>query len=467
MSATSDLVQQLYIAYYGRPADAAGLAYWTQQIDSNGSSVESVIGAFENSEEAQALHGPSQSVQAHITNLYMAFFGQEPDLAGMAYWNQVWESGSLTTGGLTLAILNAATGLAQDQIDERVQLANAFTAEMGDAGYQYTGAAAVAVGRTLMHTLADSQHTLQDLLHWAEDFACTANLASGSSHLFNGLYEYTGFVPLNLMSADIRPDNFNEHLIGNADSFGSQGAGGYVASGPEMPAPLTWAVDGGSNSTMRLYLTSTEDGTAGVYVGDALLGSNLSLTAGIASRITVSAQPTITTATLKIDVDGTLHTLPLTVILGTTGADTIVATPGQDLMFGDGGHDIFQLTAGGAINTDTLDQIGRFDVVGATSDTVAAGGIAGVWATAIDGWTLSKGMLSKEGATAADFYAAVQAATGVAGQVAGFLDGGNTYLFGEGVSSGDSDNVGVELVGIDKTDTISATASANKTVHVV
>lgn len=32
-SAYFDQVQQLYIAYFGRPADTVGLAYWATQID--------------------------------------------------------------------------------------------------------------------------------------------------------------------------------------------------------------------------------------------------------------------------------------------------------------------------------------------------------------------------------------------------------------------------------------------------
>ena len=35
MAVTSTQIQQLYIAYYGRPADPAGLAYWQAQAATN------------------------------------------------------------------------------------------------------------------------------------------------------------------------------------------------------------------------------------------------------------------------------------------------------------------------------------------------------------------------------------------------------------------------------------------------
>ncbi|MFP4138819.1 MAG: DUF4214 domain-containing protein, partial [Halomonas sp.] len=47
--ASLELVQTLYIAYYGRPADAEGQAFWAEQIDEQG--VEAVVNDFGTSEE--------------------------------------------------------------------------------------------------------------------------------------------------------------------------------------------------------------------------------------------------------------------------------------------------------------------------------------------------------------------------------------------------------------------------------
>jgi len=48
-SPTEDLVQQAYLAFYGRPGDPAGLAYWSQQLDAAGGSLDAIIQALSNS----------------------------------------------------------------------------------------------------------------------------------------------------------------------------------------------------------------------------------------------------------------------------------------------------------------------------------------------------------------------------------------------------------------------------------
>ena len=54
-----NLVQKAYIAYYGRPADPAGLAFWASDLEANGLRLERIINAFGNSAESQALYSGS------------------------------------------------------------------------------------------------------------------------------------------------------------------------------------------------------------------------------------------------------------------------------------------------------------------------------------------------------------------------------------------------------------------------
>lgn len=48
-------VQQLYIAYFGRPADPVGLNYWAASIDAAGGNFDSVVSGFSSSLESKAL----------------------------------------------------------------------------------------------------------------------------------------------------------------------------------------------------------------------------------------------------------------------------------------------------------------------------------------------------------------------------------------------------------------------------
>lgn len=45
-SAYFDQIQQIYLAYLGRPADPDGLAYWANQVDAEDGSLSGVIGGF-------------------------------------------------------------------------------------------------------------------------------------------------------------------------------------------------------------------------------------------------------------------------------------------------------------------------------------------------------------------------------------------------------------------------------------
>ena len=52
-----DQVQKIYIAFYQRPADSAGLRYWAERVDAVEGDLSQMIGAFAASPEAIALYG--------------------------------------------------------------------------------------------------------------------------------------------------------------------------------------------------------------------------------------------------------------------------------------------------------------------------------------------------------------------------------------------------------------------------
>ena len=54
MVVDSDDVQKIYIAYYGRPADAVGLAFWESQLEATDGNLSTIIGSFGASPEFDA-----------------------------------------------------------------------------------------------------------------------------------------------------------------------------------------------------------------------------------------------------------------------------------------------------------------------------------------------------------------------------------------------------------------------------
>ena len=79
-----DAVQQIYIAYYQRPADPAGLRFWAEHLEAEGGDISAIVDAFANSTEAQRLYGPidEETIGDVIGNIYQSLFGRAPDDAG-------------------------------------------------------------------------------------------------------------------------------------------------------------------------------------------------------------------------------------------------------------------------------------------------------------------------------------------------------------------------------------------------
>lgn len=128
-SAYFNTVQKLYIAYYQRPADPAGLLYWAQRLDAAGGSLVGIINAFATSAESQALYGTinANTIDAFIDSVYQALFNRAPDAAGKAFYKNGFLNGTFTAGNIALDILNGAQGDDAVAIQNKVTVANRFT----------------------------------------------------------------------------------------------------------------------------------------------------------------------------------------------------------------------------------------------------------------------------------------------------------------------------------------------------
>lgn len=130
--ASLSLVQSLYVAYYGRPADPAGLAFWANALDSNNGDVNSILKDFGTSPEYVNRFGGLDNATL-VDNLYHQLFGRAAEADGKAYWVNALNSGDKTLAQIAITIGNAATGIDKTVLDGRVQLADAFTAQLDTA----------------------------------------------------------------------------------------------------------------------------------------------------------------------------------------------------------------------------------------------------------------------------------------------------------------------------------------------
>lgn len=138
----------LYVAYFDRAPDPAGLQFWIDQLD-NGRDFTTISQDFADSAEAQAIYPylsddndlGTISPVAFITNIYANLFGRVPDQAGLEFWTEVLESGAVAPGDMVEAISLGAKDNLNDNgffdrsvLDNKIECARYFTDQAGEIG---------------------------------------------------------------------------------------------------------------------------------------------------------------------------------------------------------------------------------------------------------------------------------------------------------------------------------------------
>lgn len=163
-SAYFDQVQKLYIAYFGRPADPAGLNFWAQNIDAAGGNFDSAIAGFSSSAESKTLYASKDTSQL-VTSIYLALFNRNPEPAGLAFWVGQIDSNTLSGARAAYEILNSAAPGDAVPIANKVAAANAFTANIDTnaelAGY--SGASSAAIARAWLAKVDATPYSIANL----------------------------------------------------------------------------------------------------------------------------------------------------------------------------------------------------------------------------------------------------------------------------------------------------------------
>lgn len=160
-----DSVQRIFVAFYGRPADPAGLTFWTNQANEKG--IAGVINAFATSDEAFSLYG-NQATTLFVNRIYLQLFGRDADASGLKYWVDRIEGLSKTESRVTKAeaalfILNGAQDgdlrqggtLDLTGINKKVEIAKQFTAAVNTASEirAYSGDDAARLARDYISSI--------------------------------------------------------------------------------------------------------------------------------------------------------------------------------------------------------------------------------------------------------------------------------------------------------------------------
>jgi len=98
-------IARLYSAVLGRNPDNDGLTYWLNDMNTNGSTIQSISGGFAGSDEYLARFG-AQSDADFINQLYNNILSRDADQAGYDYWmSEISNSGDRT--GMIVSFSNS------------------------------------------------------------------------------------------------------------------------------------------------------------------------------------------------------------------------------------------------------------------------------------------------------------------------------------------------------------------------
>jgi subtilisin family serine protease len=100
-----DSAAQLYLGFFGRAPDTAGLAFWSSEIDKGATPVEIALG-FADSKEFATMYGPLTASQK-IDLAYRNILERSPDSGGAEYWTSQLEGGT-PIGEIVWKLVNSA-----------------------------------------------------------------------------------------------------------------------------------------------------------------------------------------------------------------------------------------------------------------------------------------------------------------------------------------------------------------------
>ncbi|GAB3386256.1 DUF4214 domain-containing protein [Massilia agri] len=181
------VVQQLYISYFGRPADPNGLQNFASQLDEIGAPKDfnalqaavqadkagttplgRLVNTFNSSAESATLYGTDNSligIQKFVAAIYQNVLGREADISGFNFWVGEITSGRLTKAYAAASITQAALVNTTEQgkldaqtVQNKLAVATAFTDALDTPTelIAYSGDAAAAAARSLLSGVKSS-----------------------------------------------------------------------------------------------------------------------------------------------------------------------------------------------------------------------------------------------------------------------------------------------------------------------
>lgn len=186
------LVQDLYVAYFGRPADSAGLAFWSGALTAAGAptdlaslvaaygtnpGVKTVIDSFGASPESLVLYDTGNV--AIVSGIYLNLFNRNPEEAGFAFWVDALNSKRMTPMQAAITIAAGAVGSDSQSVLAKTGASIQFTSSLTtrEQASTYSGttiALAMRIALVAVGSSSDVSAAGRSLIHTLASYSCQA-----------------------------------------------------------------------------------------------------------------------------------------------------------------------------------------------------------------------------------------------------------------------------------------------------
>ena len=336
MSVYTADIQKLYVAYFNRPADVSGLAFWENAMATakDPAAVLKMISAgFAASPEYKATFAGMGEMQI-VATVYSNLFSRTADMDGLLFWTQRLMAHDVTIDNVVEKMALAAQGSDITTLTNKITAATEFTKALNtpEKAIGYAGDSALAAAKTWLTSVTDDA-TLSAAIN-ADALATTIGTVidngavTGQTYaMVKGLDTYVGTASNDKIIGAVDAANADVNTVSSIDSIdGGSGKDTFVmaAVGDLVTSSLPTMKN---IEIVELQSSKKADGTGGDITVDTstVAGvTNLNVTKAAADvGVTAAGTTDISVKTLAnggaVDVDGGKNiTVNLT---GVKGAD--------------------------------------------------------------------------------------------------------------------------------------------------
>ncbi len=115
-------MSDIFIAYYGRPADRSGMDFWNGKLVQFNGNLNAIMSGFADSAEFNARFGGLNNSEL-VINIYRQLFNRDPDAGGLNFYVNWLDTGTRTLESIALDILNGASGSDLTVLNNRREVA--------------------------------------------------------------------------------------------------------------------------------------------------------------------------------------------------------------------------------------------------------------------------------------------------------------------------------------------------------